>query len=440
MEIITKNGDITKRLKLLSRQANLCDIITSISLRLPKIINHRNHLRHYRSTINEFREFYDNILIDIDFSENLSIPVKFEPQSLHWCHEQVTIHSGILKVGGKKSYHPYVSNERRHDQPFVHIVLEKMLEEVDMKLHSYIVIESDNCSVQYKSAQHFNNMQELADKYNTNLIRIFGIPEHGKGEVDHVGGIAKNVVRKEIAGGRFLQDASEIVACLQKKFEHYTFPDYVKEIFVEDVNEVRCNAALKVCKTIEGSSSFQVMLFKPNSDIIRATSRICICDLCKVDYGSCKLFQDYTLQVQILKETLLRSSCMESNTSERNTDKCDFLMPESICAVAADQQSSDTVWFIKIEGESITKEEICDDYGVKVGLGQKYLYGKFLEKEGTCRGGQKFKLMRKTTFFYKESVVYPFVNFDYRKHLYVISNNDFCDVISYVDHYGMAAL
>ena len=131
---------------------------------------------------------------------------------------------------------------------------------------------------------------------------------------------------------------------------------------------------------------------------------------------------------------------MESNTSERNTDKCDFLMPESICAVAADQQSSDTVWFIKIEGESVTKEEICDDYGVKVGLGQKYLYGKFLEKEGTCRGGQKFKLMRKTTFFYKESVAYPFVNFDYRKHLYVISNNDFCDIISYVDHYGMAPL
>ena len=52
-------------------------------------------------------------------------------------------------------------------------------------------------------------------------------------EIYHVGGIAKNVVRKEIAGGRFLQDASEIVACLQKKFEHYTFPDYViKEIFV----------------------------------------------------------------------------------------------------------------------------------------------------------------------------------------------------------------
>ena len=46
-------------------------------------------------------------------------------------------------------------------------------------------------------------------------------------------------------------------------------------------------------------------------------------------------------------------------------------MPESICAVAADQQSSNTIWFIKIEGESVTKEEICDDYGVKVGLGQK---------------------------------------------------------------------
>ena len=57
-------------------------------------------------------------------------------------------------------------------------------------------------------------------------------------------------------------------------------------------------------------------------------------------------------------------------------------MPESICAVAADQQSSDTIWFIKIEGESVTKEEICDVYGVKVGLGQKYLYSKIFRERG----------------------------------------------------------
>ena len=89
-------------------------IINFIATRLPKIIHHRNHLKHYWSIITEFRECYDNVHIDIDFSENLSIHVKFEPQPLHWHHEQVTIHSGILKAKGRKPYHPYISNDRKH--------------------------------------------------------------------------------------------------------------------------------------------------------------------------------------------------------------------------------------------------------------------------------------------------------------------------------------
>ena len=42
----------------------------------------------------------------INFSENLSVPVTYEPQSLHWAQEQLSVHSGILKIKGNKSYHP----------------------------------------------------------------------------------------------------------------------------------------------------------------------------------------------------------------------------------------------------------------------------------------------------------------------------------------------
>ena len=40
--------------------------------------------------------------IDVDFPENLKVPVKYEPQSIHWSHEQVTIHSAILKYQGRR--------------------------------------------------------------------------------------------------------------------------------------------------------------------------------------------------------------------------------------------------------------------------------------------------------------------------------------------------
>ena len=57
--------------------------------------------------------------------------MKHEPQSLHWIHDQITICSGIFKVDGEKSNHPYLSKDFKHDQQFVQIPLEKMLYEVE---------------------------------------------------------------------------------------------------------------------------------------------------------------------------------------------------------------------------------------------------------------------------------------------------------------------
>ena len=48
---------------------------------------------------------FDSLIIDTDFSENLKLPVKFEPQSLHWCHETITVHSGIVKLHREQSYY-----------------------------------------------------------------------------------------------------------------------------------------------------------------------------------------------------------------------------------------------------------------------------------------------------------------------------------------------
>ena len=93
------------------------------------MIHHRNHLHHYTYSIYKVLQNADTVPLDVDFAENLSIPVTYEPQSLHWSHEQVTIHSGIVKLPtGHKSYHPYVSDDRKHDQHFAQNCIERMLE------------------------------------------------------------------------------------------------------------------------------------------------------------------------------------------------------------------------------------------------------------------------------------------------------------------------
>ena len=82
-----------------------------------------------------FKENVDTTYsIDVDFSENHTIPVKFKPQSLHWCHQEVTIHSEIIISQSEESYHSYVPDYWKHDQIFVHICLEEMLS--DLEQHS----------------------------------------------------------------------------------------------------------------------------------------------------------------------------------------------------------------------------------------------------------------------------------------------------------------
>ena len=434
----TKKGKIVEKLKAVSTNANMNFIIEFITALLPKMLHHRNHLKHYHSTVKEFREHFNTISIDIDFSENLSIPVKYEPQSMHWSHEQVTVHSGILKTPTTKSYHPYISNDTKHDHHFVQKCVKKMLSEVkEIPSNSCVLVESDNCKVQYRSACHFNGMQEIADEFDVDVIRAYGIAEHGRGEVDHVGGIAKTLVRKEVAKGEFFENASDIVLFLKEKLESQESPSYiVKEIDQNEVEIDRINARLKVFPTVIGSSSFQVIVFKPKAKYILAAPRICMCDLCRESYGSCNLFTEYYLQVHNLKQNTLRSKV--PTEEEDIIISKEYILPGSVCAIAASESSIDTVWFVKVDSEEETSsEEVADDYGNVIIPGQIYFKAKFLEKVSAKKNSQKYKLMKRNTFVYKSCIVYPFVNYSLDGEFYVITDSDLCEVIAYVEKYGI---
>ena len=40
-----------------------------------------------------------------------------------WCHQQVTVHSGILKCNGKKNYIAHFSHDRKHETSYLLIML-----------------------------------------------------------------------------------------------------------------------------------------------------------------------------------------------------------------------------------------------------------------------------------------------------------------------------
>lgn len=150
-------------------------------------------LKLFRNVKGLFLELMQCAYIDVDFSEDLTTGIKWEPQSMHWCKHQITIHSAILKYTA--------SNSRIHDQVFVEQVLESIVADSNVPEGVSLVIESDNCSGQYKSTQHFHHLQVLSNTWNRTIYHLYGIAGHGKGEVDHVGGIGKVAVRTAIATG-----------------------------------------------------------------------------------------------------------------------------------------------------------------------------------------------------------------------------------------------
>ena len=91
-----------------------------------------------------------------------------------------------------------------------------MLLEVEyITAETTIVIETDNCSSQYKSAAHFQGRQDLWNKYKSTITHLYSIAVHGKGKVDHVGGIVKTAFRREILGGEVLLYCDLMVSFLK---------------------------------------------------------------------------------------------------------------------------------------------------------------------------------------------------------------------------------
>ena len=79
---------------------------------------------------------------------------------------------------------------------------------------------------------------------------------------------------------------------------------------------------------MDASVKFQVTVFKPNSNSFKAANRVCVCGECRISYGSCSLFQEYSLKVDDLKEISLRSGQEEPITTA-GEDEDSFLYPWS---------------------------------------------------------------------------------------------------------------
>ena len=110
----------------------------------------------------------------------------------------------------------------------------------------------------------------------------------------------------------------------------------------------------------------------------------------------------------------------------------------SVCAITASEKLSDTVWFVQIKSKEETSDEtVIDDYRNKIIPSQSCFIANYIEKVLTKKWSQSCKEMAKLAFIYKMSIVYPFVKYQNEKWLYVIRNNELCEIIAFVEQDGL---
>ena len=82
-----------------------------------------------------------------------------------------------------------------------------------------ILTQSDNCSSQDKSGGHFSHQQKLANSRQEQVLRLWFIAGHGKGEVDHVGGVATIAIKRAISNDFLFENSSDM-----RKYLSYPIP------------------------------------------------------------------------------------------------------------------------------------------------------------------------------------------------------------------------
>ena len=116
---------------------------------------------------------------------------------------------------------------------------------------------------------------------------------------------------------------------------------------------------------------------------------------------------------------------------------------DQIVAIATENSSIDTVWFMYVIEVKCVDHSInnIDDYGHNVPKSQPYLLCNYLEKLNDNKKGVVYQRSKKNIFLYKEIIVYPLVEFEpncnNKEDLIFLSNNKFFEVLNCVQFTAM---
>lgn len=157
----------------------------------------------------------EEILLQVDFSENASLLNQNEIQSAHWSHGQATVFTAYAWIsdGINKSI-VLVSDNLDHTKVSVFKYMDTILtllkhEHKNIKI---VNVFSDGAASQFKQRYLFANLQVFEEDHDIKIKWHFFATSHGKGVVDGIGGTVKRSVWRYVKTGAVNVNTPEMFA------------------------------------------------------------------------------------------------------------------------------------------------------------------------------------------------------------------------------------
>jgi len=205
---------------------SLYDLVMSFQQRMTKLKQHTFNIRHQYRIYRKLKMSMsaEECIIHIDFAENYLCKYSTEIQSVHFggSHKQVTLHTGVLYVGGKSDVTTFctISDSTDHSPAGIWAYLQPVFADLKAEHPSVSVVHffSDSPSTQYRQRKMFYLFcTELYSIGFMNATWNFFEAGHGKGAPDGVGGALKRAADSAVATGCDIPDAGSFYRVLVDK-------------------------------------------------------------------------------------------------------------------------------------------------------------------------------------------------------------------------------
>lgn len=146
----------------------------------------------------------ENVVLQVDFSENATIASQNETQSAHWSHGQATLFTAHAWIKDRSESFVLVSDDLNHTKYSVYVFMEYIMKYLKQIIPSMkaVSVFTDGAGSQFKQKYLFSNLHYWEQDHDVTITWNFFATSHGKGVVDGLGGTVKRSVWRQIRSGQ----------------------------------------------------------------------------------------------------------------------------------------------------------------------------------------------------------------------------------------------